>query len=85
MYNESMATNDRLVWTAATPNRWLGDKFDMPNVIWSNGIAGGYRSVIVRLPQNYYLVLLTNSPDLSVGQLEAVGVNAFIAWMQHNF
>jgi hypothetical protein len=41
--------------------------------------------VIVRLPQNYYLVLLTNSPDLSVNQLQAAGVNAFIAGMQHNF
>jgi CubicO group peptidase (beta-lactamase class C family) len=85
MYNETMNTNDRLVWTAATANSWLGDKFGMPNVIWSNGIAGGYRGVIVRLPQNYYLVLLTNSPDLSVGQLEGAGVNAFIAGMQHNF
>ncbi len=85
MYNESMATNDRLVWSSTTANTWLGDKFDMPNVIWSNGIAGGYRNVIVRLPQNYYLVLLTNSPDLSVVQLQAAGVNAFIAGTQHNF
>jgi CubicO group peptidase (beta-lactamase class C family) len=85
MYNEGMNTNDRLVWTASTANSWLGQKFGMPNVIWSNGIAGGYRSVIVRLPQNYYLVLLTNSPDLSVGQLEGAGVNAFIAGMQDNF
>lgn len=85
MYNESMSPNDRLVWSSSTPNNWLGDKFKMPNVIWSNGIAGGYRSVIVRLPQNYYLVLLTNSPDLSVAQLQAAGVNAFIAGMQHNF
>ncbi|HEX6125408.1 MAG TPA: serine hydrolase domain-containing protein [Pyrinomonadaceae bacterium] len=85
MYNESMNPNDRLVWSSSTPNNWLGAKFKMPNVIWSNGIAGGYRSVILRLPQNYYLVLLTNSPDLSVSQLQAAGVNAFIAGMQHNF
>jgi hypothetical protein len=73
------------VWTAATANSWIADKFGMSNVIWSNGIVGGYRSVIVRLPQNYYLVLLTNSPDLSAGQLEGAGVNAFIAGMQDNF
>ncbi len=85
MYNESMNTNDRLVWSSSSANSWLGDKFGMPNVIWSNGIAGGYRNVIVRLPQNYYLVLLTNSPDLSVNQLESAGVNAFIAGMQDNF
>jgi CubicO group peptidase (beta-lactamase class C family) len=85
MYNEGMNPNDRLVWSSSTANAWLGDKFDMPNVIWSNGIAGGYRSVILRLPQNYYLVLLTNSPDLSVSQLQSAGVNAFIAGMQHNF
>lgn len=85
MYNESMTPNDRLVWSSSTANSWLGSRFAMPNVIWSNGIAGGYRSVIVRLPQNYYLVLLTNSPDMSVSQLQAAGVNAFIAGMQHNF
>jgi CubicO group peptidase (beta-lactamase class C family) len=85
MYKEPMNTNDRLVWSSSTANSWLGDKFNMPNVIWSNGIAGGYRNVIIRLPQNYYLVLLTNSPDLSVNQLESAGVNAFIAGMQHNF
>jgi CubicO group peptidase (beta-lactamase class C family) len=85
MYNESMNPNDRLVWSSSTANSWLGDKFGMPNVIWSNGIAGGYRNVIVRLPQNHYLILLTNSPDLSVGQLQAAGVNAFIAGMQDNF
>lgn len=85
MYREGMNPNDRLVWSSSTPNAWLEDKFGMQSVIWSNGIAGGYRSVIVRLPQNHYLILLTNSPDLSVGQLEAAGVNAFIAGMQDNF
>jgi hypothetical protein len=85
MYREGMNPNDRLVWTAATANSWIADKFGMSNVIWSNGIAGGYRNVIVRLPQNYYLVLLTNSPDLSVSQLQSAGVNAFIAGMQDNF
>lgn len=85
MYREGMNPNDRLVWTASTANSWLADKFGMSNVIWSNGIAGGYRNVIIRLPQNSYLVLLTNSPDLSVGQLEAAGVNAWIAGMQDNF
>lgn len=85
MFKEGMNPNDRVVWSSSTANSWLGQKFGMPNVVWSNGIAGGYRSVIVRLPQNYYLVLLTNSPDLSVSQLEAAGVNAFIAGMQDNF
>jgi hypothetical protein len=85
MYREGMNPNDRLVWSSSTASTWLGDKFGMPNVIWSNGIAGGYRNVIVRLPQNHYLILLTNSPDLSVGQLQAAGVNAFIAGMQDNF
>jgi CubicO group peptidase (beta-lactamase class C family) len=79
MYNETMATNDRLVWSSSTENPWLEANFDMPNVIWSNGITGGYRGVIIRLPQNYYLVLLTNSPDLAVNQLRSAGVDAFIA------
>ena len=85
MYNEPMATDDRLVWSSATPNAWLDEHFGMPNVLWSNGITGGYRAIVVRLPQNYYLVLLTNSPDLSASQLRSAGVNAFIAGMDDNF
>ena len=88
MYDDTMAADDRLVWSSATPNAWLDANFDVPTVIWSNGITGGSsgnRAVIVRLPENYYLVLLTNSPDLSVSQLQSAGVNAFIAGMADNF
>jgi CubicO group peptidase (beta-lactamase class C family) len=84
MYDETMAPNDRLVWTSSSANPWLDAHFGMPNVMWSNGVHGGYRGVIIRLPQNYYLVLLTNSPDLSAGQLFTAGVDAFIAGMEDN-
>ena len=43
------------------------------------------KTVLIRLPQNYYLILFTNSDELSVGQLYGAGVAAFKAGMQHNF
>jgi CubicO group peptidase (beta-lactamase class C family) len=86
MYKDSMPDrNDRLVWTSASPNNWMADNFNVPNIVSSNGIVNGYRSVIIRFPQNYYLVLLTNSEDLSAGQLLTAGIDAFKAGMEHNF
>ena len=86
MYNPSMNEDDRLVWSFVNNSQsFIAQNFNMPRIIWSNGVAGGYRSVILRLPQGYYLVMLTNSPDLTAGQLRVAGENAFIAGMQHNF
>lgn len=85
MGTEGMASNDRLVWTMATKDPWINTNFKMPNVFWSNGITGGFRSVLIRLPQDYYVVLFTNSPEMNVNQLYNAGVAAFKAGMQHNF
>jgi CubicO group peptidase (beta-lactamase class C family) len=85
MFTEGMSPDDRLVWTAAAGDNWMGTNFKMPVVVWSNGIPANGKTVLVRLPQNHYLVLFTNSDELSVGQLYGAGVAAFKAGMQHNF
>lgn len=85
MFNDAMNPNDRLVWGSSTASNYMATNFNMPNVVWSNGIAGGYRAAIIRFPMNYYLVVLTNSPDLSAGDLFNAGRSAFVAATQHNF
>lgn len=90
MFNDAMNPNDRLVWGSNGTNAWIADKFDMPNIVWSNGTnttAAGdsYKAVIIRLPQKYYLVVMTNSPELGTGDLFNAGTNAFRAGMEHNF
>ncbi len=85
MFKEGMAKDDRLVWTSATSDDWMGDHFDMPVIVSSNGIPAHGRTVLVRLPQNHYLVLFTNSDELSTGDLYNAGVAAFKAGMEHNF
>jgi hypothetical protein len=85
MWNNAMDADDRLVWTSASASNWFANNFNTPYLLTSNGIVGDYRAVITRFPQNYYLVVLTNSPDLSASQLFTAGKNAFIAGMQHNF
>src|SRR5215467_1844020 len=79
MFTEGMEKNDRLVWTSATDNDWMKDHFNMQTIVSSNGIAEGSRTVLIRLPQNYYLVLFTNSEDMSTGDLYKAGVAAFRA------
>jgi len=85
MYNDQMPANDRLVWSSATGNKWISDNFKMPLVAWSDGAAGGVRTVLLRLPDNYYLVLFTTSPEIGGGGLFNVGVSAFQEGMKHNF
>lgn len=85
MANDSMNPNDQMIWGTWTKDDWMKDKFNMPNVVWSNGIEGGARTVMLRLPQNYYLVLFANSADMGVGDLYKAGVEAFKDGMKHNF
>lgn len=85
MYQEGMKADDRLVWTAATADGWINTNFNKSAVAWSNGIAGGNRTVLLQLPDNYYLILFTTSPELSVGNLFNTGLFAFKEGMKHNF
>jgi CubicO group peptidase (beta-lactamase class C family) len=85
MYKDGMPSDDRLVWTKATTNNWINTNFKMSRVAWSNGIAGGVRTVLLRLPENHYLILFTTSPELSVDDLFNIGTLAFKEGMKHNF
>ena len=85
MFTEGMPRDDRLVWSSANSDDWMKTNFKMPVVVWSNGIVEGTRAVLIRLPQNHYLILFTNSEDMSAGDLYNAGVAAFKAGMEHNF
>ena len=86
MFNDNMTNvDDRLVWALATQDNWMKNNFNMEYVAWSNGVPGGNRSVLLRLPQNYYLVIVTNTPDITAAGLYNVGVAAFKEGMKHNF
>ena len=85
MYTDAMPADERLVWTAASGDPWISQNFGMPRVAWSNGISDGNRTVLLRLPDNYYLVLFTTSPELGVSDLFKVGTLAFKEGMKHNF
>lgn len=86
MFNDTMKnTDDRLVWAESDADSWMNAKFDMPEVAWSNGVTDGTKTVLIRLPQNHYLVLFSNSNDLDTKKLYDAGIDAFKAGMAHNF
>jgi CubicO group peptidase (beta-lactamase class C family) len=85
MFTEGMPKDDRLVWSSANSDDWMKTKFKMDVIVWFNGIVEGTRAVLIRLPQNHYLILFTNSEDMSAGDLYNAGVAAFKAGMDHNF
>jgi CubicO group peptidase (beta-lactamase class C family) len=83
MFNDTMKdTNDRVVWTFASYSPWVKTNFNMPAVAWSNGITDGTKTVLLRLPLNYYLILFTNSNDLGTDKLYSAGLAAFRAGME---
>jgi hypothetical protein len=86
MYNDTMKADDRMVWSSATTDNWIKANFGMPYVAWSDGRSqNGSGGVLLRLPQNYYLVIFDNSPDMDGGDLFWAGTAAFKAGMQKNF
>lgn len=85
MFTEGMPKDDRLVWTSATSDDWMKTHFNMPVIVSSNGVPAHGKTVLIRLPQNHYLILFTNSDELSTGDLYNAGVAAFKAGMEHNF
>lgn len=85
MYREGMPANDRIVWTGATEDDFIKANFKQSRVAWSNGVSDGNRTVLLQLPDNYYLILFTTSPELTVGNLFNIGTLAFKEGMKHNF
>lgn len=91
MHTDNMAPADRLVWSFNATSGYLGTNFGMPNVAWSNGVltsnttGDGYRAVIIKFPQDYYLIVTTNSADLSADAIRIIGMNAFQEATKHNF
>lgn len=85
MFTEGMPRDDRLVWSSATSDDWMKTNFKMPWIVSSNGIVEGSRTVLIRLPQNHYLVIFTNSEDMSASALLNAGIAAFKKGMEHNF
>lgn len=89
MYNETMNPDDRMVWSFVNNDSWMNTNFDMPRVVWSNGVGSGNRSALLRLPDDYYLVIFSNTRNdtagQTTGQLYNFGVAAFKAGMDHNF
>lgn len=90
MFSEGMNPNDRLVWAGATDKNWRSynwfeKNFKMGVIAWSAGGTEGTNGVLLRLPQNHYLVLVVNSNDFKVNELFNFGADAFIAATKHNF
>jgi CubicO group peptidase (beta-lactamase class C family) len=91
MFNDQMENpDDRLVWSSATDSQWRSYDWFRKNfgtgvIAWSNGATEGTNGVLLRLPQNHYLVLVVNSNDLKVNELFNVGADAFIAATKDNF
>jgi hypothetical protein len=69
MFHEGMKPDDRVIWTVGSKNDWTGTYFKMPTIVWSNGIPAHGKTVLIRLPENYYLTLFTNSDELGVSDL----------------
>lgn len=90
LYNDDMASDDRLVWSFTKSNNWIKTNFKMNTIIYSGGdqpYAGGQgaHTAIVRLPLGYVALVFANSDELGSSALADIGIDAFRAGMEHNF
>lgn len=86
MFDGKTKKDDQLVWSVVQSDSWMNTNFQTPSVAWSDGrAANNSGGVMLRLPQNYYLVIFANSPDMGSWDLYNAGVAAFKSGMQHNF
>jgi len=85
MHTDDMAPADRLVWSFNRPSVYFGQNFNMPNIPYSNGVTGGWRSIIVKFPQDYYLVVATNSPEVDSNEMIQLCLQGFRDATEHNF
>lgn len=94
MYNETMDAEDRLVWANDKADDFMKKNFNMPIMLSSNGGTGsdgtgGNRTVLMRLPQNTYLIIFSNTRNEGNGQngtqLFNFGRTAFKEATKHNF
>ncbi len=87
-------TGDRLVWSNASGDSFVKEKFGMNFMPWMGGDQDGYHATIVMLPDNYYAVGIINSDVTPVKQGDEYGnsgeltrniMNAFDAGVADNF
>lgn len=87
MFRPGLEADDRLVWSFTMSDSWTRDRFGMDPIIWSNGIqpySGGqsFNTVLLRLPQEYHLMLFANSGGMNVNALARAGLDAWRAGVE---
>lgn len=91
MFNDKMNDyDDRLVWSSALEAReWEKKNFGVTRIARSSGGTRGTRTIFLRMPLGYYVIIFSNTTNSVAGQdgnqLTKFGRDAFEAAMKHNF
>lgn len=91
MFNDKMSNvDDRLVWSRAMDaTAWEKKNFGVTHIARSSGGTDGTRTVFLRMPLGYYVIIFSNTTNDAAGQngdqLAKFGRDAFEAAMKHNF
>lgn len=69
--------DDRLVWSNVYTNKWITDNLGVSRMPGMDGLQDGYRSVLIKMPDDYYALAIINSADLNTPDLARVLLASF--------
>lgn len=77
MIDDNDASNN-LVWsTTYPPNTWIAKNFGADRMPAMDGLQEGSRSVLIKMPNNFYALAIVNSKDMQPWQLAKVLLDSF--------
>lgn len=71
------AADNRMVWSTFYTNPWITQNLGVSRMPAMDGLQEGYRSVFIKMPNNYFAVAITNSVELEPNEMAAVLLKSF--------
>lgn len=69
--------DDRMVWSTYYSNPWITKNLGMSKLPGMDGLQDGSRSVLIKLPDNYYALAIINSADLQPNEMAKILLASF--------
>ncbi len=76
MFDNNKA-DDRLVWSTFYTNPWIKENLGVSRMPAMDGGQEGYRSVFIKMPNNYFALAIVNSAELQPNELATILLTSF--------
>jgi CubicO group peptidase (beta-lactamase class C family) len=77
MIDEKNASNNMVWSTTYAPTKWIADNLSKNRMPAMDGLQEGSRSVLIKMPGNYYALAIINSADMQPSELAKILLDSF--------